>query len=61
MKMIVIVAGTSRGAGNGISTALRASGAIVYVTGRSVAGGVREKPPEVVMGGPPELHPSLMA
>ena len=36
--MIAVVTGGSRGAGKGIALALGAAGAIVYVTGRSVAG-----------------------
>jgi NAD(P)-dependent dehydrogenase (short-subunit alcohol dehydrogenase family) len=36
MKMIVVVTGASGGAGKGIALALGATGATVYVTGRSV-------------------------
>ena len=36
--MIAVVTGGSRGAGKGIALALGAAGAMVYVTGRSVAG-----------------------
>lgn len=36
---IAVVAGATRGAGRGIATALGEAGAVVYCTGRSVAGG----------------------
>jgi NAD(P)-dependent dehydrogenase (short-subunit alcohol dehydrogenase family) len=36
---IALVTGASRGAGRGIAAELGAAGAVVYVTGRSVAGG----------------------
>jgi NAD(P)-dependent dehydrogenase (short-subunit alcohol dehydrogenase family) len=38
-NVIALVTGASRGAGRGIALALGASGAVVYVTGRSTGGG----------------------
>jgi NAD(P)-dependent dehydrogenase (short-subunit alcohol dehydrogenase family) len=38
-NIVALVTGASRGAGRGIALELGAAGAIVYVTGRSVAGG----------------------
>ena len=39
MDVIAVVTGASRGAGKGIAIALGNAGAIVYVTGRSIADG----------------------
>jgi len=39
MDVIAVVTGASRGAGKGIAIALGEAGSIVYVTGRSIAGG----------------------
>ena len=38
-EQVALVTGASRGAGRGIAAELGGAGAIVYVTGRSVAGG----------------------
>ena len=38
-RRVVVVTGASRGAGKGIALALGATGAVVYVTGRSVQEG----------------------
>ena len=47
MSDVVVVTGASRGAGKGIALALGATGATVYVTGRTVADGDSELPGSV--------------